>query len=258
MSIATVTEKVRWDAVEIDRLARAWVDARKASPFAPTMSLFEEAQRKALPDDRHRNIASITNVPALEARIATLWTEQMAKQEPQFVHIVTAAAPNYVEMLNNLDTASIMAVLFTRVGKELEAFKPLLAALGAAKELNGHTGAPLNPPVSLLARASSKPRRARVLVVGPLKDQFVEIERRVITEHIPVELLWLDKDKSGSQCPSVDTDFAVCTRFVNHSHTENIKRAMPPGRFFYLAGESGITGVVNKVRDIGSMLPPLA
>lgn len=260
MSTATTspaTEKIRWDSREIERLARAFVDARKASPFAPTMALFEEAQRNALPEDRRRNIASITAVASLEQQIALLWTEQMSKQDPQIIHIVSAGPPNYVEMLNNLDTPSLFAALLTRMQKSLDDFKPLLAALGANHATNGHAGAPLNPPVSLLARASAKPRKSRVLVVGPMKDQFQEIERRVISDHIPVELLWLDKDKSGSQCPAIETDFAICTRFVNHSHTENIKRAMPPGKFFYLAGESGITGVVNKVRDIGSMLPPL-
>ena len=55
--------------------------------------------------------------------------------------------------------------------------------------------APANPAPTITKSASPKPRRARVLVIGPLPAQFQEIKARAEAADLPVELLYADKDK---------------------------------------------------------------
>jgi|SRR5581483_4095778 len=248
------TDRIRWEAIEIDRVARAFIEERKRSPFAPTTALLEAAQKQALPDDRQRPIGSVTAMPALEQRIATLWVTFVNQKDPppEVIHVQTQSPPDYVELTNRLDAASLTAMLVTKLTKEVDTWKPLLVQL-AGKEV--HMGAPLNPPVSILAAASKKQEKPNVLIMGPTGDQFRHIETKVREQEIPVDLQFLDKDKPRNGV-RVKTDFVIATRFIQHGLEEAIKTKVPKGCYFFMDEQSGITAVVQKCRDIASMCRP--
>lgn len=256
MNTTMTDTRIIWDSDELAKVARALVEERKTDPHVNIAQLINPAIRKALPESRHRDINTINAVPALKSVFEKLWLEEVTRltPDPVIVHVETQAPPDYVTLLGKLDTPSLAAMLLAKLGKEWETVKPLLGALNG----NGHVGAPLNPPVSLLAAASPKSRRTRVLVCGPFAQQFHEIEQRVADEKIPVELLWLDKDKSpGARGLPISADYVVATEFIRHHWNDAFKKAVPPGKYFFLQG-TGITAVVNKIRDIGTLTPPKA
>jgi len=250
------SDRIRWTDVEIANIAAEWVEQRVLQPFESTMTLFEIAQRKAVPD-RQRNLTGLTNCPELRLKMANLWRERMERAacEPQIVHVEVPQPPDYIDLKNRLDIPSLMAMLSAKVGEQLASVKPLLAAM-SPQAAEVAQSAPLRPEISLLAAASAKPRKTRVLLVGPLPGQFNEIKTQTDAAEIPVELQWLDKDKPKSSVP-ISTDHVVCTRYISHHFEAAIKKCIPAGRYHHIEG-GGIVTIVQKLRDIGSLLHPRA
>lgn len=248
-------ESIKWSDSEITELAKAFAEERKADPFLPAHEVLSIGMRKVLPEHRWRDIVSMNAVMNVRAKIETLWLEEMTKAtpEPIIVHVETQVPPDYMDILSRCDLPSLCALVVAKLQASAQGFAPLFASLtppGAA-----HTGAPLQAPVSLLNAASAKPRKTRVLIVGPQKGQFHEIESRAAEMKLPVELLWLDKDKPMPNVP-VNTDYVVGT-LLNPSLHQMFRKNLPPGKYYLLEG-AGITQFVNKLRDIGALLPPRA
>jgi hypothetical protein len=252
----TPSTRVSWSDYEENQIGKQFIEERKMDPFAAPHELIMVAMRKVLEPHRHRNINTLQACPSLRVKIGNLWLDAMAAQcpEPHIVHVETQSPPDYIDILHRCDLPSLFALVVAKLQEQMGSLKPLLTMLtppGAPP-----AGAPLQAPVSLLSAASAKPRRTRVLIVGPLNAQFREIEAKAAEAQLPVELLWLDKDKSNNGVP-VSADYVVATSFINHSLNEALKKQLPKGKYFFLNGD-GITGVVNKLRDIGALLPPRA
>lgn len=254
MNTTQTTDRVRWEAHEIETMAQAFVEERAKDPFAIMGDLLNSAQ-SLLPEHRRRNLPGLSAAPDLRHRIADLWRARMAATapEPTIVHVETQRPPDYIDMLNQLDGPSLAAMVVAKFSKELATFKPLLTHLNGAN--GAPVGAPLQPPISILAAASAKPRKTRVLIIGPFREQFQHIEEKANEAKLPVELQWIDKDKNSIGVP-ISTDYVIVTKFTSHAHHDALKRTIPPGKFFYLEG--GITAVVQKLRDIAALLPPRA
>lgn len=256
MSEITTREMIRWTDAEILELAQGICDERARDPFASIMDLFKTAQGALLEEHRHRDLPGLSACQPLRLKVAELWKARMDAKEkdPEIIHVETQRPPDYIDMLQQLDTPSLMAMLVTKIGQQMEQFKPLLTVMNGAPKPE-QAGAPLLPPVSLLAAASAKPRKTRVLIIGPLVSQFREIEAKATEEKLAVELQYLDKDKNLGGT-AVQTDHVIVTKFTSHSMMDNMKASVPKGRFHYLEG--GITVVVQKLRDIAALLPPRA
>ena len=249
-------ERVKWEQHEIDLLAEAVVEARVRDPFQTGFALFEQAQKDVLDAHRRREIPGWQAISEVKTKVATLWKARMeaAAPEPQIVHVETQRPPDYVDMLQQLDTPSLVAMLVSKIGKELDAFKPMLSLLNS-NGTSEQIGAPHNPPVSLLVQASAKPRKTRVAMLGMTKSEFMHISDNVAEQKIPVELLFVDTDKRTQA--TLNADYVIAMKFVSHTASGVYENALPKGRFFHLR-DGGITSAVQKLRDIGSMLPPRA
>jgi hypothetical protein len=252
------TNRVSWTDSEVDHIAQAFIYEREHDAIGNAIEMLRRAIQKTVDEGnaRFRDINTWVAVPDIKARVETLWLEKMAAQnpEPHIVHVETQVPPDYVDMLHRCDLPSLTALLVAKLQEQLGTLKPLLNAFTPPSA--APVGAPAQAPVSLLSAASSKPRKTRVLIVGPLNSQFREIENKVAESNIPVDLIWLDKDKSNPGAV-VNADYVVATAFINHKLNEVLRSQVPKGKAFFLQGE-GITAVVNKLRDIGTLLPPRA
>jgi hypothetical protein len=249
------TERVVWSEHEITELAKAFLEERKADPFCPAHEVLSVGMRKVLPEHRHRDIVSMNAVQNVRAKIETMWLDEMTKTtpEPIICHVETQSPPDYVDILHRCDLPSLVALVVAKLGESAAALKPLLAVLNAAN--GAPAGAPHQAPVSLLHQASAKPRKPRVLLVGPHARQFHEIETRAAEEKLPVELLLLDRDKQVRG--PINCDHVIAT-FVNKNLNDQLRTNIPAGKYHLLEGSGGVVQFVNKLRDIGSLLPPRA
>lgn len=248
---------VRWTDSEVTAIAEAFIAQREADAIGNPIEMLRRAIQNCVDarTARFRDINTWLAVPDVKERVDTLWLEKMANQNPApvIVHVETQSPPDYVDILHRCDLPSLCALVVAKLSEQAASLKPLLTVLNGA---NTSSGAPLQAPVSLLNAASAKPRKTRVLIVGPLNAQFREIEQQAAQAKIPVELLYLDKDKPKNGVP-ISTDYVIGNEFIQHSLEANLKRAVPAGRYFYLAS-GGIGAIVNKLRDIATLLPPRA
>jgi hypothetical protein len=247
------TERVKWSEHEILELAKAFMEERKADPLSPAHEVLRGGMKKVLPEHRWREVVSMNAVLNVRAKIETLWLEEMTKQSPEpiIVHVETQSPPDFVDILNRCDLPSLTALVVAKLSEVAKDLKPLLTAFTPPEQVQH--GVKLQAPVSLLSAASAKPRKSRVLIVGPHNKQFHEIETRAQADNLPVELLYLERDKPAAHLP-INCDHVIAT-FVNKILNDRLRENVPAGRYHLLQGTS-LEHFVNKLRDIGSLLPP--
>lgn len=263
MSEPTTSAPVRisWTDKEVEHIARAFIREREIDAIGNPIEMLRRAIQLTVDAGlaRFRDINTFLAVPDVKAKVETLWLEKMTDMNPApvVVHVETQKPMDYLDLLDKLDMPSLIALVVSKFGKELEAFKPLLAAMSGT---NGHekVGTPLRPPVSLLAQASSKPRKTRVLVTGLQNRQFQEISRRAEESSIPVDLQFMDAEKSNRERSiPISTDYVIALSETSHPLRHAIQKTVPAGKFFFIQ-TGGIDATVQKLRDIGAMLSPRA
>jgi hypothetical protein len=247
---------VSWTEDENTAIALAYIREREMDAIGNAIEMLRRGIQKCVDAGhaRYRDINTWAACPAVKQKVDDLWLEKMAAQNPAptVIEIEKQTTPDYLEILQRCDLPSLVALVTAKV---LEQTRGISAAIHAlAPHTNGHIGAPLVPPVSLLAAASTKPRKTRVLIAGPLSSQFREIEKQIQDSQIPVELLWLDKDKNPNGV-TISADYVVANEFMGHHISRALKESTPAGRFFFLQGR-GIESMVNKIRDLGALTPP--
>lgn len=250
--------RVSWTDSEVNHIAQAFLYERESDPIGNAIEMLRRAIQKTVDAGhaRFRDINTFAACPDVKARIEHLWLEKMAtlNPEPQIVHVETQQPPDYIDMLHRCDLPSLVALVVAKMQDQLGTLKPLLNAFTPAN--SQPVGAPLQAPVSLLAAASAKPRKTRVLIAGPHNQQFREIEKQVLDLNLPVELLYFDKERNAGKI-HINTDYVIANEFIDHEMTRKFSEGCPKGRYFYLTS-GGIGAMVNKLRDIGSLLPPRA
>jgi hypothetical protein len=253
----TSARRAPWSDHEVDMLVKEFLEQRRADPFTESLELLRQSMRKVLPEHRAKNLTQWATLQPIRAKISDKWLDEMTKQNPDpvVVHVETQAPPDYIDILHRCDLPSLIAMVVKKLQDSAGGLTALVSALAPQATNGKHVGAPHQQAISLLAAASAKPRKTRVLIFGPSAGQFHELETRMEADKIPVELLYLDKDKPTPKTP-LQTDYVVAT-LVNPSMHNLFRQQIPAGKYHLLEG-AGLTSFVNKLRDIGALLPPRA
>lgn len=87
---------------------------------------------------------------------------------------------------------------------------------------------------SLGEASMTKPKVLRIAMLCRHREQFLRIESHIKAQSLPVEVRWVDVDKSPH---AVFCDYALCTSEVSHKWTYKVKECIGPGRCIV-----GVTG----------------
>ncbi len=246
----TPKRRIEWNQSEIDAVAKEFVACRAADPFESPVVLSHRAQESALPEHRRRKLISVPS--SLRVRIAQHWETMVAKEageKPPLILTVEVPKPfDYTEALASVDSATLVALLVGKLGKEMGVIQSLLTAI-TERTGSRPTVAPSQASKIPAVFAKAEKRKPRVAVIGPLPGQMIEIRQRVEEAELPVELRFVDKEASSTGLPA-SCDFAIVTRHTRHKWWESARQKLDNGRVHFVDG--GIGQVVQKLRDICS------
>jgi hypothetical protein len=236
----------------------------------PLINLLDRVRAQALrdgtlPRETPAPAAAPAPPPAAEAQ------EEPAAPEPQ-------ALPEPVARLADLPTFILEAELADRRQSSLERFQigvlaELRAITAALRQLiprpapkpTGHTNftddyadgpapaVPLSdpgndvPPAPPKPKAPPRPRTKRVVVIGPLPEQFHHLCRKFPA----LDLTLLDKSKNPdvSRIPASSDAVVIDTRFMNHKWTATAKAFCERAGITYLEG-FGRTGLERNLEYV--------
>lgn len=227
-------------------MAREFVLLRISAPFESPINLMKKAMHKTILQDRWRDVASLTLIPAVVKKASELWDENVMGPSatapvggPTVIQIEVEKPVDYRELLAKLDGPTIAALAFAKLDGVMNTLS--LARVDAPKLPN----APKRE-ISILEAASPKPVRPRVAVVTHA-NQFNDIRAKVAALEDRLDVRYIDGDKGTSGLFSVE--YAIVTSANSHKVTERAQSAMPKDRVFFV---EGITNLVQKLYDIAA------
>src|ERR1051326_740379 len=142
--------RIEWNEHEIASLAKAFVAARLSDPFLSAKALVTKSQTDTLPEHRRRTLLTIPSY--LRARIAQQWQLVTAKETaeaptPVILQVEVPKPFDYVEALESLDSATLVALLMGRLNQVVREFQAQLIALPKAS-LRGAKPQSAAPPAT--------------------------------------------------------------------------------------------------------------
>lgn len=247
--------RVRWDSLEIETLAKAFVAARIADPFRQVGPLMDKVQKEFLEPNRRREFAPLTGVPALHDRIVALWQQAVSTiaPVPRIIEIDVPRPVDFAELASRLDTPTLMALLTSRIGEALEHLRLPATAGGAS----AHKAKPVVPSgLSLLAATAPKLRPPRVAFCGMNLEVFNQLTQEIQKKNIPVELRFVDTARHDPQLP-VSSDFVVFAQgaIVGSSTFAMARSNWPQDRVFVVGNNTA--SAVEKLRELGARQIPV-
>jgi hypothetical protein len=243
-------KRISWDEDQIESLAAAFVRLRGHDPFVAVRVLLKKAQDECLPEDEHRNLASVNVVPLLKERIRALFERavQAEPSPPQIIEIPVEKPVDLLELSNRLDTPTLMALMTKRFGEVVDKIR--FTTNGS--EQHAATARADVPPISVLAPAPKEtPRPIRVAFCGVDLPLFAKVKTELERNKIAVEIRGVDMGKR-QQIP-VSCDFVVFMKNATGGHAwKTALSAWPRARVFVLEQDT-VDYAVQKMRDIASM-----
>jgi len=211
------------------------VDLRKDEPVSSALHLLQNAQ-KVLPDDRQRPIMTLQAVPELVEMFSQAWAQsQKALEESKPVIVEALVDPRKV--LAEVPLKELAGVLFARIAGK---FDELSQAISYR--------APIVTPCPIVSapavgQQTAKPRLKRIAIVGLLRDQFAEVEKRVNGK---AELRFIDKEHSRTDIPVVD--YVIVQKHTGHKWYNAAQKQRPSKDVVFVDG--GITQTTQRVYDL--------
>jgi hypothetical protein len=250
------SERVRWTDTEIDALATEWVSQRLEYPLHAQGQLIQDSEDAvfAQTPDRKRKLVGLSAHPALMKAVSEKWNAAKAKiaaPVEEKVTILTVEVPRHLtfdEMLNLMDEPSMQALLVAKQMQRENITHMLL------REIAANVGAQNVPKVmpfvpNATIYEQSKPKQKRIVIIGPLKSQFDEIEQGAKAAGLTLDLRFVDKDMSHMHLPYCD--YVITTKHSSHDADEMSIAHVGRDRVFHVDG-GGIGTIVQKLRDISS------
>jgi hypothetical protein len=243
--------RICWNEDQIESLAKVIVRLRAQNMFTPLSELLAAAQDECLPDNEHRKLCSIRNVPLLYERTRALWEAAVHAEPtpPQIIQIPVEKPVDYLELASRLDAPTLMALLTKQAVGLLEK----IHWTGTAEH---HAAtAKTAPPISLFAPPpAAKLRPPRVAFCGVDLPLFAKLRTELETGKILVELRGVDLAKKGQSIP-LSADFVVFMKNATGGLAwKNARAAYPDKRVFVI--ENNLPAAVQKMRDIAAMQLP--
>ena len=194
-------DKIRWDDIEIDQLAKSWVQFRVEFPFANQMQLLQMAQEKCFAANRRRNLTSLGYVKNLEERIMVHWTLAVKAEvpPPRIIEVPVEKPVDYRELLNRLPVPTLIGMA---VEKALETFKGIPATNGHAPVET--TGTARTSIQNLLSEPAKEAKKIppRVAVCTPDGRLFSQLQEAVKKNGFDLELRHVDLDTRSPAIPT--------------------------------------------------------
>lgn len=247
--------RIVWTAEEVRAVVAKWIELRLQFPIDPALDLLKTAQDAvfAATPERKRTIVRFINDPLLSKEVFVQWQtfqEKWAKANEATVSVVTVEVPKkmtFDEMVKHIDYPSLMAMVATHEQQERDRTNALLRAIAA------NAGATHLPPEKPFVPNGhvldvEKIKKKRIVIVGPFKHQFDEIETKAKASGLDLDLRWVDKEQSKLNFGHAD--YIVITRFTDHHVWNATIDALGKERVFRVEG--GIDAVVQKLRDLNS------
>jgi hypothetical protein len=267
---------VRWSEAEFEIIAEATAINLKNSPEITGFSAFNKAQTDFLTPDRRKVPPSWTAIPEpFHKMFKSVWDRKTSNvgyttkhvqsphapapapaaipknDDPIIVHVEVEKPVKITDLVEQFDLATLEAAVSKKKmlidEEKTDRLERLISAI---------TNKPVEPkkvertyaPVIINPPPITKKHVPRVAIIGPFKDQFNDIERKVREFKIGVELIFCDKEDSKTNIPP-SCQFAIVTRHSRHKWWDAARTQLGSDNVFFLHGE---TEAVNKCRDIAS------
>lgn len=250
--------KIKWTDDEENKLAAYVADERLRQPVPAMATLLNQAQEKVLPASRWRSLATINQAGNVLVKINKLLAEKISKlaevvensPEIQVVEVKVPEPVDYNQLLKSLSAPEIASLLVEKFSSRLSAIEEKVGVEKPITKPSASASAPADrpdrPPTIPLGATTSK-QKIKIAVVGLFHDQFRHAEDKV--QGRPVELVFIDKEKSATKFPTVD--YVIVQKHSRHRWYESARDKFSSRNVFFIDG--GITQVVQKIYDISSM-----
>jgi hypothetical protein len=243
-------ERVRWTPEERETLATEFWKEFIQHPFEPYMKQFSAVQKRVFASDpsRIRFLGGFIGDHELSVAISRQWTalKERITKEPE-IQIVTIEVPRPLtpaEMLKDMDYGTICGLKASYEDRRENLTQQLFYKIATQV---GATDVP-HVPEFKAPKPVERERKKRIVIVGPLKDQFNEVEKLSRDAGMDLDLRWLDKESAKPDYGYAD--YVVYTRHVSHDVCDGANKQIGKQRVFFVDG--GIGQIVQKLRDINA------
>ena len=248
---------IRWDELEVDRLARELAKLRAENPFGQIQALVQQAQENVFDITKRRRFTSLMNVKNLPERFMVHWKLAVNAEPlpPQIIEIPVEKEPDFISVMNRTPLATRVALLV----------ESLMQQFGNGHVLNGGATARLETPISL-ARAMTKPalieqnKPVRVAICTPDGRMFAQATEAVKALGVSMELRQVDLDTRKPAIPQ-SADYVVFPHLSHASPTWKAARETWPAKNVIEIGPHTGTlteALIQKLRDISTRQRPVA
>lgn len=238
--------RVRWSPEEQALLVEAAATALKNKDVFTMREALTKAQ-ESLPDNRRRDILSLTQIPwfidGVPAKVKELEQMQVVNLEDQITQAAAEAgnkarAEAQQEMI---DKAGALLAQILAAALQDQNLRSLLGTILPSQGTNTYV-APHNP----MPRGSSREKKPRVVVAGALNDQARHLET---TMGQKLDLRFWSKDQSADTLKSMLKNADACVGmvgFLSHSHDGILKSSKIP----YHPVSGGISQVKKTLEEL--------
>jgi len=256
------SDRVYWTDEELLKVADEWVMLHVDNPLTRPSDIFEKAQRKALPGDRQRTIASVNACKPLVNAILKAWKNFLVNSspapaplpppEPVVIEIEVPRPLTFAEMLELCDEPALDALRSAKRLQRESQFHQLLAA-SVGHHNNGAKVPAVKPfvPRMEIYDAGLK-QHPRIAIVGQSSVQHDELLAAVKTAALPAVIRYAE----GKDTLAVNRcDFAIMCRQNGHGATraDSDRTINNLGRDRVILLENGsVETVLQQVRNICS------
>ena len=244
--LVSVQSRVYWSDDELQLLAIGIAEERVKDPVPSLTSILENMQKQLLPEERRRDIGSITqNKKLLDLVLKELEAiKHRQVQEIPLVIPVSAEIKN-TELLGRLTDAELLSEVGNRIAGLLGVFK-----LQVNRELMSAFGTIPQTRTLVVDHQEAKEKKVKICVIGPMEAQFKHIAEKCkgFTEF---EYVFLDKDRK-TDLPPLTADWVIIqSRFMSHSKIAELKTISAlRDRMIELDPNVGINGICKAIADL--------